>query len=166
MATSFCNWRLVAQITRTLTFSVDGRANRLKLSILQHLQQLRLQREIQFGDLIEKQRSTLGHLDASGLGPEGPGEGATLVSEEFALQQRARNGRAVHLDERPAAPHRMLMKVLANDLLAGAALAFDQDRNVGVRDFEQAAPNRGHCFGLPEDDRFGGNLIVASQVKI
>ena len=66
-------------------FLVDHRTNRLKLPVLQHLQQLRLKREVKFGDFVEKQRSTLGHLHPSSLVSEGAGEVSALISEEFAF---------------------------------------------------------------------------------
>ena len=68
-----------------------------------------------------------------GLRADRAGEGAPLVPEQLALDEVLRDGRAVHLDERLVAPRRAPVERLRDELLAGAALAGDEDRRGGVR---------------------------------
>ena len=64
----------------------------------------------------------------------GAGEGALLVAEELALEERLGDGRAVDRDERPAPPVRQLVDAPREHLLAGAALADERDGDVFPRD--------------------------------
>ena len=48
----------------------------------------------------------LGHLEQPGAPLAGPGEGAPLVPEELGLDERRRDGRAVHRQEGPVPPRR------------------------------------------------------------
>ena len=64
------------------------------------------------------------------VGPIGPGEASTLVSEEFALDDIRRNRAAVEREEALAAASAQLMDGLSHDLLASAGLAGDQDGRV------------------------------------
>ncbi len=52
-----------------------------------------------------------------------PGEGALLVAEQLALQQRLGNRRAVDRQERPVGAAAVLVEGAGDQLLAGAALA-------------------------------------------
>ena len=63
---------------------------RSKLLLLEHAQQLGLQRERQLADLVEEQRAAVRQLEASRLARGRAGEGALLVAEQLALEQRAR----------------------------------------------------------------------------
>jgi hypothetical protein len=45
-----------------------------------------------------------------------------------------------------------------NDVFAGAALAGDQDGNIGGGHFAQPRTNRLHDLGVAENDLVGGNL--------
>src|SRR5205814_9201073 len=75
-----------------------------ELPVLQHLQELGLQRGVELADLVEEDRAAVGHLEAAGLALVGAGEGAPLVAEQLGLEQLARRRRAVELDEgRPSA---------------------------------------------------------------
>src|SRR6185312_6779175 len=62
-------------------------------AVLQQLQQLVLQAELEFADLVEEEGSAVGLLDAAGLAGEGAGEGAFFVAEELALEQGSGNCR-------------------------------------------------------------------------
>ena len=81
----------------------------------------------------------MGELEATDPPLERPGEGALLVAEDLALEQRLRNGGAVDGDERIAMTGRQLVERARRQLLAGAALAREQDgRGRGRRQLEQA----------------------------
>ena len=64
----------------------------------------------------------------------GSGEGAALVAEKLALEQRLGNGRAIHRDERLPGAIAVLMDRARDQLLAGAGLAADQDGDGLCRD--------------------------------
>ena len=55
-------------------------------------------------------------------------ECALLVAEQLAFQQCGGNGRAVHGDERLGLPQALGVKCFGDQVLAGPALAIEQDR--------------------------------------
>src|SRR6202008_933278 len=70
----------------------------------------------------------------------GAGEGALLVAEELALEQRVGQRGAVDGDERLAPARGEVVDGLGDELLAGAALALD----------EHGARDRGHLLDLDQ----------------
>ena len=105
-----------------------------ELAVLQHLEQLRLQRKAHVADLVEEHRAVVGELELAGLVLDRAGERAALEAEQLRLEQLGRQRRAVHLDERLVAPERGGIERPRDQLLAGAALAANQDGHVGVGD--------------------------------
>ena len=81
-------------------------------------------------DLVEEQRPAVGQLERAPLALTRAGEGAALVAEELALEQVSGIGRAVDGHERPVAAAGWLVDGRGDELLAGAALARDEDRRV------------------------------------
>ena len=79
-------------------------AQPLELPLLEDAQQLGLQGQGQLADLVEEDGAAVRLFEAAHPGHHRAGEGAFLVTEQFALQQVFRQGGAVHLDERPVAP--------------------------------------------------------------
>src|SRR5262249_26145975 len=69
-------------------------------SILDEPEELRLHRQGHLAALVQKQRPPLGRFNLSLDLFGGTGEGALLMAEQFALEQRVRDGRAVDGDER------------------------------------------------------------------
>jgi hypothetical protein len=59
---------------------------------------------------------------------------ASLVPEELAFEEFRRNGRAVHLDERPVAAVALQVDGARNEFLARTGLAFNQHSGEGGRD--------------------------------
>src|SRR5439155_14327256 len=107
--------------------------------VLQDPEELRLGRRGHLGHFIEEDRPAVGELEAAYPPLEGPGERAFLVAEDLALEQRLRDGGAVDGDERIAMTGRQLVERARRQLLAGAALAREQDgRRRGRRQLEQA----------------------------
>ncbi len=109
----------------------DGAADALELARLEHAEDLGLDRRRQFADLVEEQRAAMGQLEAAELALSSTGEGALLVAEELGLEQGLGQGGAVDGDKRPLrarAPH---VQRPGEELLAGAALAFEQHGDVG-----------------------------------
>ena len=99
-----------------------------ELPLLQHTQQFRLHREGKVPDLIEEQAPAVGQLEQALAIAVGTREGAADVPEKLALQQRLGDRRAVLGDERPRTPGSIEMERSGHELLAGAALSLDQDR--------------------------------------
>ena len=78
---------------RTSEADLAAAADAGEAPLLQHAQQRRLQRQRHRGDLVEEQRAAVGLLEAALAAPVGAGEGAALVAEQLALQQRAPGSR-------------------------------------------------------------------------
>ena len=75
-------------------------AQALEALVLEHAQQLGLQPEAQFAELVQEQRAPVGLLEAAGAGLVRAGEGAFFVAEQLAFEQGLRDVGAVDLDER------------------------------------------------------------------
>jgi hypothetical protein len=70
-----------------------------ELALLKHVQQLRLQRQRQGAELVEKQRAVVGELEFSGFVLDLTAQHAALEPEELWFEQLGREGRAVDLHE-------------------------------------------------------------------
>src|SRR5262249_2251551 len=93
---------------------------------------LRHQRQaVQF---IEKKRSAFRFGNQSRFRGVRAGERAALVTEQFAFDQIVGNGSAVDRDETSGGAQAELMDRAGADLLAGAGLARNEDRRIGVGD--------------------------------
>ena len=93
-----------------------------------------------------------------------PGERAALVAEQLALEQLLGQRRAVHLHEPVVAAVRQLVRGARDDLLAHAALAVDQDRDVGVGDLLEDLLDPGHLLAGPQESRALARLDLAQPV--
>ena len=76
-------------------------ADALELLLLQHPQQLHLQRVADRVDFVEKDRAAVGRLEAAGPILDGAGERPFDVAEQFAFEQALAEGAAVDADVRP-----------------------------------------------------------------
>ena len=110
-------------MTRTSTDLLLTAAETPERALLQHAQQLDLRRRHHLGDFVEEQRAAVRELEHAGPAIVRAGEGALLVTEDLALEQRLRNRRAVDGDERERRPRAQLVDRLRDELLAGARLA-------------------------------------------
>ena len=93
-------------------------ADPLELALLQHPQQLHLQRRAHRPDFVEEQRAFVRLLDAALAVADGAGERAADVAEQLGLEQRLGNGAAVQGDERMAASRTVVMDRARDDLFA------------------------------------------------
>jgi hypothetical protein len=111
---------------------VEGRgaADAPDLALLEHAQQLRLGAQREIADLVEEQRAAVRQLERAGRAADRVGEGAFLVAEKLALDERLRQRRAVHGDERTPGAATVLVDGLGDALLAGAGLTHQQHRGV------------------------------------
>ena len=109
-------------------------ADPLERLLLQQPQDLGLERQRHVADLVEEERAAVALLELADPPPLGAGEGTLLVAEQLALQQGLGDGGAVDGQERRLGPGAVLVDGARDQLLAGAALAGDQDGDVLGRD--------------------------------
>jgi hypothetical protein len=125
--------------------------------LLQHAQQLGLERERELDDLVEEEGAAGGLTEAAGAVAQGAGEGAAHVAEQLRLEQLARDGRAIDGDEGAVGAAAAGVDPSRDQLLAGAALAGDQDRGGAggdaVGDLERAGHRRRTVDDRPLDAR-------------
>ena len=143
-------------------------ADALELLLLQHAQQLELQRRRHVADLVEEQRPLVGQLEAAELALDRARERALLVAEQLRLEQRLGQRAAVDLDERPARAARARVDRARHQLLAGARLAVDIDRRVGGRDLFDGLEHRAHRRRLADDlgEAIGRGGVVAQRRRL
>src|SRR5690606_32040983 len=103
-------------------------AEPLEFAFLQDAQEFHLRGGREISDLVQEDRAALGELEATFAGRDGAGERTAFVTEQLALEDRLGQRRAVHLDEWLALAIGRLVDRLGDELLAGSALAPDEDR--------------------------------------
>src|SRR5205823_4063195 len=108
-------------------------ADAIESPLLNYAQDFRLHTEPEVADLVEKNRPAVGQLELAELPSGGAGEGSLLMSEQFVLDQRFRNCRAVDGHEGPVATRRELMDGAREQLLPRSRLALQQHRRIGRR---------------------------------
>ena len=107
----------------------------LHYPFLEHAEEPCLHLHRHLADLVEKQCPASGDLELSCV-PAAPraGEGAPFVPEQLALEQLPRDGGDVDAYERRSDAGSTVVDRLGEHLLAGAALARDEDGDVRLRD--------------------------------
>ena len=105
-------------------------ADAFELALLQDAQELGLQLRRQFADLVEKDGAAFGHLELALLLRHGAGEGALLVSEQLAFQQRLGERGAVDGDEGFGGARAEAVQGAGHQFLARAGLAQDEHRSI------------------------------------
>ncbi len=105
-----------------------GRADAPDLAVLEHSQELHLERRRHVGDLVEEERSTVCGLEESPLLPERPCEGAANVTEELALEELLWQCRAVLRNETLVLAGAVVVNRPSHKLLAGPGLPLDENR--------------------------------------
>ena len=108
-------------------------ADPFELAVLDHAQDLLLDRQRRVGDFIEEQAAAVGPLEPSGAAAHGAGERAGLMAEQLGLEQGLGQGGAVELDQRPLPAAGEVVETGGDQFLAGAPLADDQDRPIQGR---------------------------------
>ena len=101
-------------------------ADALNIAILQHAQQLRLQRQRQFANFIKEQGAVISHLKFTAAVADSPGKRPFHMAKQLALRHAFRQRRAVEIDQRVSRPRRALMHRLRHQLFPGAGFAADQ----------------------------------------
>src|SRR5262249_39187945 len=98
--------------------------------LLQRPEDLRLQRQWQVSDLVEKQRAAMGQLELTRLSRRRACKRAPFVPEELRLQQRLGYRRANDGDERTVGSRAERVKGAREELFARAAFPFEEHRRV------------------------------------
>ena len=111
-----------------------ARAQDLVRAVLEDAQQLDLRCEVELADLVEDDRSAVGHLEAAAAIGARVGERPAHVAEHLAFEQGGGDAAQVHLDERRMASRAVRVHGFGDQLLPRPALAGDQNRRVGRRD--------------------------------
>ena len=114
-------------------------------AFLQHAQQLGLRARRELADLVEKQRAAVRFLEQAGALAHRAGERAARVAEELRFEQVVGERGAVDRAEPAVAPRPETMDRARDELLAAAALPFDQDgkrRARGAQDRLSKRTNR------------------------
>src|SRR5205085_4727156 len=96
-------------------------ADTLVRALLDRAEQLRLQRQREVGDFVEKERAAVGEGEGSIARADGAGVGTALVTEQLAAGERLDDRRAVDDDELALVRARVeRMDEASDQLLAGA----------------------------------------------
>jgi hypothetical protein len=102
------------------------------LLFLQGTQQLRLQADWYFTDLIQKQGPVIGELHQAGLGFERAREGPLVVSKEFRFEQVLWQRSAVDCDEGICRARTAGMNRPSGEFLSRARLSVQQNTGFGA----------------------------------
>src|SRR4029077_16882699 len=101
-------------------------ADPFEFSFLQHAQQLGLQIERQFPDLVEEDGSPVRHFEAAQLFRERTGKGAFFMAEQLAFDQAGWNSRAINFDERAILPWAQVMNRPRDQFFTSPGLPGDE----------------------------------------
>ena len=104
----------------------DVAPDALELAVLDGAQQLGLEVEGQFADLVEEERAVVGDLEAAPALRVGAGERPFLVAEQLAFDERRRQRRAVQRDERAGLAGARVVDRLRDETLADAGFPLQQ----------------------------------------
>src|SRR5262245_39835245 len=99
----------------------------LQTSFLQNPQQLDLRPRSHIATFIKENRTMVRLLEASDAPHFCAGKGAALMSEQLALQQSFRNGRAINRDEGRSRSITMMINRSRNQFLARARLTSNEN---------------------------------------
>ena len=127
-ATSCRRSRLVADTMRTSTRREDVLTDAPQLALLNDAQHLGLRARRQLADLVEQQRAAVRLLEHARALGDRAGERAAGVAEQLGLDQVVGQRRAVERAERAFCRRGSAWMRARHQLLAAAALAFDQHR--------------------------------------
>ena len=105
-------------------------ADPLELPLLEHAQELPLDLGRDVSDLVEEDRAAVGELDTPLAVAVRAREAAAKVAEELGFEEILRVGGAVHRHEGTRGARALRVQRARDQLLAGAALAADQDGRV------------------------------------
>src|SRR5262249_44953075 len=123
---------------------LGGAADARELARLEDAEELGLERQRRLADLVEEERPARGRLEEADLAPLGAGEGAALVPEQLALEERLGERGAVELDVGLAGALAATVDLLGDDLLADAGLAEEEHGDRRRRDLVERLVDAPH----------------------
>ena len=109
-------------------------AEALDDTFLKDAEQLDLDFRRQLANLVEEDRRHVGGLEAADLARDGAGVGPSLTAEQFALDQGARDGAAVHANHRAFAARAALVDRVSEHFLADPGFPEQQNGRRRRRD--------------------------------
>src|SRR3990172_8318265 len=109
-------------------------AHAIHLALLQDAQELRLHLHRHLPDLVEEEGSAVGELELSRAPLHPPRKGPLLVAVQLALHEVPRDGGHVDGDERAPRARRVGVDGARDELLAGAALAHEENGHLRPSD--------------------------------
>ena len=127
------------------------RADRPHLLLLQHAQQLDLQRQRHVADLVEENGAAAGRLEQPLVVGGRASERTLDVAEQLRLEQLLGDRAAVDRDERLAGARAGPVDGARQQFLAGAALAEDHDAGVAAGHQARFAQDRFHLRAARDD---------------
>ena len=129
-----------------------GAADGDQLPLLQDAQEFCLHIQRHVGDLVQEENALVRQLEFPLFAaPPRAGIGALLIAEELALQQAPGQGTAVHRDKGAVAPGALVVDGLGEHLLAGAAVALDDDPGLKGGGLLGQLLGDLHALGVPLD---------------
>jgi hypothetical protein len=96
--------------------------------LIKGAEEFSLEQQWQRVNLVQEQRAVRGAFHKAGLGTFGISERARLKAEQFHLQQRFRDGRAVDIDKRPLGARTTVVDDPCDQPLACARFPLQQQR--------------------------------------
>ena len=118
---------------------------------LQDAQQLGLHGERHVADLVEEQRALVGEFEDALAVAVGAGEGTADMAEELVFQEALRLAGGVEGDVAAVGSAAGLVDRRRHQLLAGAALAADQDRDAARGHLPDQGHHLAHGWAVPDD---------------
>lgn len=117
-----------ADVDGLFTVGADGE----DAFFLDDAEELGLEVQGQFGDLVEEDGALVGAAEVAGAAFGGAGEGPADVAEKFGFSERAGDGGTVDRDEGELGAFGIeVMDGFGDELFAGAGFAVDEDGGVG-----------------------------------
>ena len=115
---------------------------------MQRAEEFHLHGRRDIADFVEEERTAIGILELADLAGVRAGESALFVSEEFGLDQRFGNGRAVDRDEAVILAGTVVMQGGGDEFFTRSGLTANQDGGVDARELVDDAEDflRSRCF--------------------
>src|ERR1700722_10769763 len=147
---------------------VDGRfdfaAQPANFVIFEDAKEFRLGRCGHLADFVKEQGAAVGKFETTDAAFGGTGEGAFLMSEDFAFHQRFGDRRTIDGDERTVGARREHMNGARDHFFAGPGFSGDQNRRGGRRGNFHLTHHFLHRSGSPDQrSNFTGGAQVAAQ---
>ena len=108
-------------------------AQAVERALLEHAEQLRLERKRELAHLVQEQRAPVGLFEAARVGGGGAGERALFVPEELGFLESLGDRGAVDRYEDLVAPRAVGVDGVGDELLADPALALHEHRHFAGR---------------------------------